>query len=401
MDSSTAPKLLIVPGNCQSLGGTVTALSGLIKGWKDDADIAQLGVLVQADSLLAAYLTDAGHHDCLIAIAAQSKPDFLTQSLRWVNQQPPSWPLLLDNTVEKSLMVPLILAAPQLRRSGRCIYHFFHDSARSYNILGYYLRKFAFACLAPAALCNSRYTAAQVKMLTSNIAGIQRPAFDVKRFEATNVTQSPPVPLQPILDSGARIILNPSRITEPGIMNDKNLLTLIPMLAHLIAEGHHYHLVLMGEDDTPGEIYVQQLRVQAEQAGVSQYLTILPPSFEVERYYWNADIVVTLAPREPFGLIVVEAISAGIPVVGSSSGGIGETLGQFAPTWRVDPDDPVTAAQTVLHVLHDPKTPAFLRQGQQWARQNCDPVHQARHIMQMTRIDAVAPLHEVPAHLGL
>jgi glycosyltransferase involved in cell wall biosynthesis len=389
MPRDASPKLLIVPGNCQSLGGTVTALSSLIQGWKDCIALSQLCVLVQADSLLEAYLTDAGHHNCLQTITATSKANFLTQSLQWVDQQPASWPLLLDNTVEKSLMVPLILAAPKLRRRGRRVYHFFHDSARSYNALGYCLRKFAFGCLAPAAICNSRYTAAQVKPLISNIAGIQRPAFDVRRFQRIHPDPRPPLSLQPILNAGARIILNPSRITEPGIMNDKNLLTLISMLAHLKAQGHHYHLVLIGEDDTPGEIYVQQLRTSAEQAGVSQHLTILPPSFEIENYYWNADIVVTLAPREPFGLIVVEAIAAGVPVVGSLSGGIGETLGQFAPTWRVDPDNPIAAAQKVVQILQDPKTPQFLLQGQQWAHQNCSTVHQARNMMKITGIEAI------------
>ncbi|MGF1600592.1 MAG: glycosyltransferase family 4 protein [Thermosynechococcaceae cyanobacterium] len=398
MAISPFPKLLIVPGNCQSLGGTVTALSGLIQGWKDCAALWQLCVLVQSDSLLETYLTNAGHHDCLRAIAAKGKADFLTQAIRWVNQQPISWPLLLDNTVEKSLMVPLMLAAPRLRRSGRRIYHFFHDSARSYNFLGYCLRKLAFSSLAPAAICNSEYTATQVKWLISNIAGIQRPTFDVKRFQRINLMQPPPPDLQPILDSGACIILNPSRITEPGIMNDKNLMTLILMLAHLSNQGQNYHLVLMGEDDTPGEIYVQQLRAYAEQAGVSDSLTILPPSFEIETYYWHAGIVVTLAPREPFGLIVVEAIAAGIPVVGSSSGGIGETLGQFAPIWRVDPHNPVAAAQTVLQVLQDPRTSEFVLEGQKWVYQNCDTVHQARNMMQIIGIEASVAPHEVSAH---
>ncbi|MGA7935071.1 MAG: hypothetical protein WCA35_16105, partial [Kovacikia sp.] len=102
-------------------------------------------------SLMEEYLTAAGQGFCLKPIPAKNSRQFLARALDWVQQQPRSWPVLLDNCVAKELLPSLILAAPKLRWSGRAVYHFCHDLALSYNPLGFFLRKIAFTLLSPKA----------------------------------------------------------------------------------------------------------------------------------------------------------------------------------------------------------------------------------------------------------
>jgi glycosyltransferase involved in cell wall biosynthesis len=352
----------------------------MIKGFEQCGASEQLCVLVKSNSLMERYLRQAGQASCMHLIQEQ---EFMKHALHWIGKQPKDWPLLLENCVTRQVLPILTLAAPALRLSGRPVYHVFRDQTRSYHPLGNLARKFAFACLSPHAICNSQFTAKYINSLVSNIQGILYPPVDTKRFNNRFTTDCPPANLQPILSSGARLMLTPSRITEPGKVNDKNLRSLIPVLAQLKATGHHYHGVIIGQDSSPEQSLTRALLQQAERLGVADRFTVLPPTFAIEDYYKYADVVVTLAPREPFGRMVVEAISCGVPVVGSKTGGIGEILQNFAPEWTVDPNEPVAAAEAIIRIAADPNTPNILAKGRQWVETHCSTVGYARKIAEI------------------
>jgi glycosyltransferase involved in cell wall biosynthesis len=374
-------KLLLLSGEKDGLGGTLISRSMLALGFKQRDAAEQLQILVQADSFMEQYLRDAGHGDCLQPIEAKDRNQYMERAIHWIKQQPKDWPLLLDNCTDKQVIPAIMKATPALRLSGRPIYHFCHDLCLSHNALGYALRKIAFTCLSPRVLCNSQFTAARVRSLMSNIQGILYQPVDLEQFHQRPSNQPAPEGLQPILQSEARLMLTPSRINQAGIVNDKNLRALIPVIAQLKAMGHHYHGVVIGPDSSPDQANTRVLLDQAEQAGVADRFTILPPMNNIEDCYKHADIVVTLAPREPFGRTVVEAIACGVPVVGSRTGGIGEILNHFAPHWTVDPNNPVAVAEAILRVASDPDTPSILAHGRAWVEQRCSVMEYARGVM--------------------
>jgi glycosyltransferase involved in cell wall biosynthesis len=364
----------------------------LALGFKQRGAAEQLQILVQADSFMEQYLRDAGHGVCLQSIEAKDRNQFMERALQWVNQQSKDWPLLLDNCADKQVIPAIMKATPALRLSGRPVYHFCHDLCLSHNALGYALRKMAFTALAPRVLCNSQFTAIHVRSLMSNIQGILYQPVDLEQFKFHQRPSTQPVPesLQPIVRSGARMILTPSRINQAGIVNDKNLRALIPVIAQLKVMGHHYHSVVIGPDSSPDKINTRALIEQARRAGVADRFTILPPINNIEDCYQHADLVVTLAPREPFGRTVVEAIASGIPIVGSRTGGIGEILHHFAPHWAVDPNNPLAVAETILRVVSDPNTPSILAHGRAWVEQRCSVTEYARGLMEVTGITQIA-----------
>jgi glycosyltransferase involved in cell wall biosynthesis len=384
-------KLLVLAGEHDGLGGTLVSRSMLALGFKQRGASEQLQILVQAGSFMERYLREAGHGGCLQPIAARDIPHFMERALHWVNRQPTPWPLLLDNCADKQVLPAIMKATPALRLSGRPVYHFCHDLCLSHNALGYALRKIAFAALAPRVLCNSKFTATHVRSLMSNIRGILYQPVDLEQFHPGPSTRPVPEGLQPIVQSGARLMLTPSRINQAGIVNDKNLRALIPVVAQLKAMGHHYHSVVIGPDSSPEQANTRALVEQAEQAGVGDRFTILPPMNNIEDCYKQADIAVTLAPREPFGRTVVEAIASGVPIVGSRSGGIGEILNHFAPHWAIDPHNPVAVAETILRVAEDPLTSSILAHGRAWVEQRCSVTEYARGVM-----DAMGMPQDVP-----
>jgi len=382
-------KLIVVPGRCSSLGGMTVSLGLMIKGFELCGASEQLFVLVQSGSLMEDYLRQAGHGYCLQLIQAQDQRQFVKHALQWVNKQPRDWPLLLENCVTRDVLPIVTMAAPALRLSGRPVYYIFRDLALSYNFLGNLGRILAFACLSPHVLCNSQFTAAHIQGRLGNVQEILYPRVDLEKFNDRPPAGPPPKQLQPILSSGARVMLTPARISKPKTVNDKNLRALIPVLAHLKSMGYNYHGVIIGQDNSPGQTRTRALLEQAAHLGVADRFTVLPPTFAIEEYYKYADVAITLAPREPFGRTVVEAIACGVPVVGSKTGGIGEILQQFAPQWTVNPNDPVAAAEAIVHIAADPNTRNLLAQGKRWIETHCSIIDYARKIMQITGLNSI------------
>ena len=394
-------KLIILPSLCDSLGGSTVSLSMTIAGFAQLQSLDRIRVPVQSGSLLENYLRHSGQEACLQPITAGDSQQFYQRALNWVSRQPRDYPLLLENCTNRHLITILARNIPRLRLSGRPIYHVFRDLATSHNWAGKWLRRSAFICLNPGAICNSRFTAESVAQdLGLEIEGILYPPVDRERFGNRPISIAPPPGLEPILASGAKIVLTPSRIGEPGQVNDKNLRGIILVLAQLKKLGHHYHAVIIGQDYSTDKTYTRALLELAEQLAVSERVTILPPSFAIEDYYQYADLVVTLAPREPFGRTVAEAIACGVPVVGSNTGGINEILCNFAPQWTADPNEPTAVARTIVRLEEDSRTDSLLSLGQKWVEFYCSPLEYAKKIIEIVNLDAIASPKQTPSTLA-
>uniref|UniRef100_B8HQ72 Glycosyl transferase group 1 n=1 Tax=Cyanothece sp. (strain PCC 7425 / ATCC 29141) TaxID=395961 RepID=B8HQ72_CYAP4 len=365
------PKLLILPAYPGALGGTTVSLALLLRGLLEIQAIDRVQVVVQSGSVLEHYLQAQGLTEGLVPIAAETPRQFLHAALQWVNRQPWDCPLLLETCVSADLLAVLALATPVLRLSGRPVYHFFHDLARSHNPWSNLLRRLTFRSFSSRALCNSLFTAKHIQEWGLNICGVLYQPVDLEQFQPHSC--NPPPELVSILATGARLILTPSRISKPGDMNDKNLRAIAPVLAELKAMGEHYHAVIIGQDFSRDRSRSRDLQLQAEGLGVGDRFTILPPTFAIAEYYHHADLVLALAPREPFGRTVIEAIACGVPVIGSETGGIGEVLSQFAPQWMVDPANPEETAQKIRQIQLDPNTNKILADGKRWVEKHCQP----------------------------
>lgn len=389
--NSDTKTLMIIPAYTNAFGGMMVSLSLLAQGFQSLGMADRLRILVRSGTLIESYLSKAGLRECL-QVLDLPQGGFFRAALDWVYQQPAHWPLLLDNCVWRSRLPKLIKASFPLRRSGRPVFHFCHDLALSKNRLGGLVRKLTFACLAPDVICNSHFTASYVRQIMPNIKGVLYQPVDLERIDRCRVaTLAPPDAIKQILASGSKVMLTPSRINQPGIINDKNLRALLPVLAALKQRGHNYCGVVIGEDRSDGNKHTQDLLKQAAAWNVADQLVVLPNTFEIETYYHYADVVVTLAPREPFGRTVVEAIACGVPVVGSHTGGIQEILHTFAPEWTVDPQDAEQVAETIIQVTTAPTTAEVLQHGQAWIQEHCSPDTYARGMMQLVGMSPMVP----------
>ncbi len=97
----------------------------------------------------------------------------------------------------------------------------------------------------------------------------------------------------------------------------------------MLKEKYHadYHLAIMG-NITPehGEEYMNGLHTLAESLGVKDRVYFLPFSWDVKQFYRAIDVFAMASRGEHFGMVTVEAMASGCPVIGTNKDGTKELL---------------------------------------------------------------------------
>lgn len=91
--------------------------------------------------------------------------------------------------------------------------------------------------------------------------------------------------------------------------------------AAAIARGADVALVVVGDGDQRGE-----LEALAAELGIADRVRFLGMRPDVPALMASSDLFVHAAPFEPFGIVCIEAMACGIPVVVPDGGGIGEAV---------------------------------------------------------------------------
>ena len=113
----------------------------------------------------------------------------------------------------------------------------------------------------------------------------------------------------------------------------------------------------------------------AEELGVSRHVLFVGriPPMELPRYYAACNIFVIPSVIEAFGLVTVEAMACGKPVIGSNVGGIPEVIKEGVNGLLVKPRDPEDLANKIVSLLENPDlTKKMGAEGRRMAEENFD-----------------------------
>lgn len=97
----------------------------------------------------------------------------------------------------------------------------------------------------------------------------------------------------------------------------------------------------------------EYLNKLAERLGVQIEILTNLNSEQLAQEYQKAQLVVYAPVQEPFGLVPLEAMACGTPVLGVAEGGVPETVIEGV-TGRLSPRDPVRFAKILQEMLHQP-----------------------------------------------
>ena len=134
----------------------------------------------------------------------------------------------------------------------------------------------------------------------------------------------------------------------------KGMHTAIAAMAKVRARHRDAHLVIVGGRHDPEPRYEGDLRALAQRQGAGSAVTFAGFQADVPRWMQAMDVVVHASDREPFGIVVVEAMALGKPVVAGAEGGPAEIItagvdGQLAPFGDAD-----ALADRITRFLDDP-----------------------------------------------
>jgi glycogen synthase len=154
---------------------------------------------------------------------------------------------------------------------------------------------------------------------------------------------------------GTRLIVCAGRLEY-----EKGMHVLLAALRRLRARGRDVRLALVGEGTYRSglEARVDELRLRR-----SVTFTGFADRVALPRLLHAADVVAVPSLYEPFGLIALEAMAAGTPVVASAVGGLTEHVTDGRTGLLVPPDDPAALAAALARVLDDDPLAATITAG--------------------------------------
>ena len=134
----------------------------------------------------------------------------------------------------------------------------------------------------------------------------------------------------------------------------KGMHTLVAAMPAVRARHADAHLVIVGgaHDTEPG--YGDELKALARANGVESAVTFAGYQADVPHWMQAMDIVVHAADREPFGIVVVEAMALSKPVIAGAAGGPSEIITDGQDGLLVPFDDVLALANALARFVDDP-----------------------------------------------
>lgn len=168
------------------------------------------------------------------------------------------------------------------------------------------------------------------------------PGVDLKRF---NLSISP-------IDARIELGLDPDRPTFVCVRRLEPRMG-IPLALEVMLEFPKAQLVVAGVGSLESEI---ESKIAAMSLSDRVFMLGRVPDQSLVSVYRAADVaLVPSTSLEGFGMIVLEAMASGIPVVASRVGGLPEAMGPFADDWCFDAGSVRSLAESIRRAVNEPK----------------------------------------------
>jgi D-inositol-3-phosphate glycosyltransferase len=128
----------------------------------------------------------------------------------------------------------------------------------------------------------------------------------------------------------------------------------IKALAKVHASGVRPHLLVVGSPTLhEGSSFQSYLTGLVERLGLRQFVHFRSFVEEPETAYGAMDIFVLTSQSETYGLVTLEAMTCGLPVVGTDSGGTVDLIDHERNGLRFPPDNDSALAEALVRLLSD------------------------------------------------
>lgn len=137
-------------------------------------------------------------------------------------------------------------------------------------------------------------------------------------------------------------------VTVGSLVDKKNQTFLLDVVSHLTKKDYKLHLHILGDGANR-----QMLEQKAAALNITGSVTFHGNVSNVEEYLWNSDVYVHSATYEPFGLVLIEAMAAGLPVVSIDGRGNRDIIENEKNGYILSEPDVAGFADKVELLYHD------------------------------------------------
>ncbi len=160
--------------------------------------------------------------------------------------------------------------------------------------------------------------------------------FDYKRFRAREL---------PTLPASGRIRL----INVGSFQHKKNQIFLVSIARALREAGIDFQLDLLGDGETRSTV-----QAEVDRSGLANRITLHGNVHRVEEWLWRSHIYLHTARYEPFGLVLLEAMAAGLPCVVLDGKGNRDLIDQGRNGYMINEQDPFEFATRIQALTTSP-----------------------------------------------
>lgn len=136
------------------------------------------------------------------------------------------------------------------------------------------------------------------------------------------------------------------------LVYEKGIQHLISAMPKILQGYHDSKLVIAGKGGM-----IEELKAQVNSMGIGNkvYFTGYMDAKQVCKMYKSADVSVFPSTYEPFGIVALEAMLAGVPVVVSDVGGLNEIVEHGINGMKSYAGNPNSLADSILELLRNPQ----------------------------------------------
>lgn len=258
---------------------------------------------------------------------------------------PPAYSLLL-NMVAMFQKIPLILQI-----------HSFATTELQTELVNQ-LKWDKISCVSTSVAGDCFQKGADINSLATHYLGVNTNEFDSKSQKSNGLKE------RLVLAEKNKIILTATRVIrgKKNILQEKGLINLIQAFSKFSPRYPYYKLLIA--IGTPPENLMNEFHTAYEK--LQGYIklhnveeNIILHTFKLDEMpdvYRGSDLFVLPSENETFGQVFIEAMSCGVPVIGTKVGGIPEIISDSYNGYLVPPDDSSILAQKIVKLMNDSTT---------------------------------------------
>ena len=139
-------------------------------------------------------------------------------------------------------------------------------------------------------------------------------------------------------------------INVGSLVNKKNQILALEIVKNILQKGFNVELTFLGDGPEKNKLIEYSIKL-----GIQNRIHFAGIVKNVNEYLWNSNIYLHTATYEPFGLVLIEAMAAGLPVVSLDGKGNRDFINHNENGYIFKEQDPKIFAEVIIKLFENKK----------------------------------------------